>query len=125
MLGSNPFGEEADKGALETNCRLFNEFIKGYVVDEYDLTILATNLKEFGDGMDYFLIGLSKISDKKVAGKMRAYFNYVREENYIATSCKKCKYNNKCKHANNMYQTIYNMTQAAEGEVGIYGQSKI
>lgn len=123
MLGTNIWGEEADKGTFETNCRLFNEFIKGYEVDEYDLTILATNLKEFGDGMDYFLIGLSKIPDKKISGKMRAYFNYVREENYLATSCRKCKYNHECQHSSNMYETIFNMTKTDNHEeADIYGQ---
>ncbi len=71
MLGTNT----NDVSVFNTPCRLFNEFMAGQILDDYDYTILATNFLYFRDGQNMYFQGLDKISGNAGVnvGKKRAY----------------------------------------------------
>lgn len=91
-----------------TSCILFNEFMKGIKLDDYDYIILATNILRLKNGQDIYFKGLDICKNINVGAK-RAYFNYITQNDYRATSCNKCKYHNMCNHLNNMADTLVNM----------------
>ena len=112
MLGSDM------TASYNTPCRLYNEFMSGVALGNYDYTILANSLIHCDNGQDLFYQGLDKCNDKKIIGNMRSYFVNALKNNYNPTSCQKCKYNSQCDHGRNMLEMFLSMNSCFDEKGG-------
>lgn len=103
--------ESTVKEETRTACRLYNEFMAGTNVGEYSLAILATNLRLLPNGKDIFIEQLEKSASMQIVGKMIGYMNYIEQENYMPTSCWKCKYFHDCNNKGTMIETLKQQNQ--------------